>query len=139
MKQDYGRGAGRDMYAQIDFDQRGSGDAWGDAWGDAGPAGPGGPRRGGRRGPEGRARRGGFPGGPGGPGDSGPRGHGPRGGHGGPGGRGRGGRRGSRGDVRGAVLTLLAEQPMHGYQLIQEIAERSGGSGSRAPAPSTRR
>jgi DNA-binding PadR family transcriptional regulator len=31
------------------------------------------------------------------------------------------------GDVRAAVLGLLAEQPMHGYQLIQEIAERSGG------------
>ena len=31
------------------------------------------------------------------------------------------------GDVRAAVLVLLAEQPMHGYQLIQEIAERSGG------------
>ncbi len=30
------------------------------------------------------------------------------------------------GDVRAAVLVLLAEQPMHGYQLIQEIAERSG-------------
>ncbi|WP_233565655.1 PadR family transcriptional regulator [Cellulomonas sp. PhB143] len=29
--------------------------------------------------------------------------------------------------MRGAVLTLLAEQPMHGYQIIQEIAERSGG------------
>jgi DNA-binding PadR family transcriptional regulator len=31
------------------------------------------------------------------------------------------------GDVRAAVLVLLAEQPMHGYQLIQEIAEHSGG------------
>jgi DNA-binding PadR family transcriptional regulator len=31
------------------------------------------------------------------------------------------------GDVRAAVLVLLAEQPMHGYQLTQEIAERSGG------------
>ena len=31
------------------------------------------------------------------------------------------------GDVRSAVLVLLAEQPMHGYQIIQEIAERSGG------------
>jgi len=31
------------------------------------------------------------------------------------------------GDVRAAVLILLAEQPMHGYQIIQEIAERSGG------------
>ena len=34
----------------------------------------------------------------------------------------------ARGDVRTAVLALLAEQPMHGYQIIQEIEERSGGS-----------
>lgn len=34
----------------------------------------------------------------------------------------------SRGDVRVAVLALLAEQPMHGYQIIQRIEERSGGS-----------
>lgn len=34
----------------------------------------------------------------------------------------------ARGDVRAAVLALLAEQPMHGYQIIQEIEERSGGS-----------
>ena len=33
-----------------------------------------------------------------------------------------------RGDVRVAVLALLAERPMHGYQIIQEIEERSGGS-----------
>ena len=33
-----------------------------------------------------------------------------------------------RGDVRAAVLALLAEKPMHGYQIISEIAERSGGS-----------
>lgn len=33
-----------------------------------------------------------------------------------------------RGDVRTAVLTLLAEHPMHGYQIIQEIEQRSGGS-----------
>jgi len=32
-----------------------------------------------------------------------------------------------KGDVRAAVLALLAERPMHGYQLISEIAERSGG------------
>src|SRR5919112_6315161 len=31
------------------------------------------------------------------------------------------------GDVRATVLGLIAEQPMHGYQIIQEIAERSGG------------
>jgi len=38
-----------------------------------------------------------------------------------------GGRMG-RGDVRAAVLALLAEKPMHGYQLIHEIEERSGGT-----------
>lgn len=32
-----------------------------------------------------------------------------------------------RGDVRAAVLALLAEQPMHGYQIIHEVEERSGG------------
>jgi DNA-binding PadR family transcriptional regulator len=32
-----------------------------------------------------------------------------------------------RGDVRAAVLALLAEQPRNGYQLIREIARRSGG------------
>ncbi|MGL4305882.1 MAG: PadR family transcriptional regulator [Mycobacteriaceae bacterium] len=35
--------------------------------------------------------------------------------------------RGRRGDVRAAVLILLAEEPMHGYQLIREITERSHG------------
>lgn len=33
-----------------------------------------------------------------------------------------------KGDVRAAVLVLLAEKPMHGYQIIREIDERSGGS-----------
>ncbi|MBL8927337.1 MAG: helix-turn-helix transcriptional regulator [Pseudonocardia sp.] len=43
---------------------------------------------------------------------------------------GRGGRRGRRtprGDVRSAVLALVAEQPRHGYEIIQEIGERTGG------------
>ncbi len=39
-------------------------------------------------------------------------------------GRGRGGR-GRRGDVRAAILLLLQERPMHGYELIQQIRERS--------------
>jgi DNA-binding PadR family transcriptional regulator len=39
-------------------------------------------------------------------------------------GRGRGGR-GRRGDVRAAILLLLQERPMHGYELIQQIGERS--------------
>ncbi|TAJ46868.1 MAG: PadR family transcriptional regulator [Herbiconiux sp.] len=38
------------------------------------------------------------------------------------------GSRMGRGDVKAAVLALLAEQPMHGYQIIHEIEERSGGS-----------
>ena len=29
----------------------------------------------------------------------------------------------SRGDVRTAVLLLLVEEPMHGYQLMQAIAD----------------
>lgn len=33
----------------------------------------------------------------------------------------------ARGNVRAAVLLLLEEQPLHGYQLIHEIAHRSGG------------
>ncbi len=32
-----------------------------------------------------------------------------------------------RGDVRASVLALLAEEPMHGYQIIREIEERTGG------------
>ena len=73
---------------------------------------------------------------------------GPRGSvrHGGPKGRGRGmraagpdegthrgppfgrGSRARRGNVRKAIFVLLDEQPMHGYQLMQTIAERSEGS-----------
>ncbi|GGE84938.1 PadR family transcriptional regulator [Mycetocola zhadangensis] len=33
-----------------------------------------------------------------------------------------------RGDVRAAVLALLFEKPMHGYQIIREIEERSNGA-----------
>ncbi|RNL87472.1 PadR family transcriptional regulator [Halostreptopolyspora alba] len=32
-----------------------------------------------------------------------------------------------RGDVRASILALLAEEPRNGYQIIQEIEERSGG------------
>src|SRR3954451_22147487 len=38
------------------------------------------------------------------------------------------GSRMGRGHVRAAVLSLLAEKPMHGYQIIREIEERSGRS-----------
>jgi DNA-binding PadR family transcriptional regulator len=83
-----------------------------------------------------RGRRGGpgfGPGfGPGGPG-FGP-GFGPGGRGFGPRGRGRGrGRKTARGDIRLAVLTLVAEQPRHGYEIIQEIAERSGGAWRPSP------
>src|SRR3954453_6420511 len=58
----------------------------------------------------------------------GPPGHGPgpgpwmfRMGHGGP--------RRRRGDVRAAILALLGDRPMHGYEMIQELEERSDGMG----------
>src|SRR3954454_8294059 len=81
----------------------------------------------------------------------GPRGRGhmpPGGGFGGPfdmppgGGRGfgprEGGRRGrrgraGRGEVRSAILQLLAEEPMHGYQLMQAVADRTGGAWRPSP------
>jgi DNA-binding PadR family transcriptional regulator len=85
---------------------------------------PGG--RGGRGGGRGRGRRHdrgmdgagygpGFAGGFGPFGPFGPRGFGGR------------GPRVKRGDVRAAALALLAEEPMHGYQVITEISERSDG------------
>jgi DNA-binding PadR family transcriptional regulator len=43
------------------------------------------------------------------------------------GGRGRGRGRRGRGDVRAAILALLAERPMHGYEMIQELEARTGG------------
>lgn len=83
------------------------------------PGVPGGP------GMRGRAGFGAFgPGyGPGfgGPFHGGPAGFGPRGRY------GRRGGRAKRGDVRAAALALLAEEPMNGYQIIQQISERSGG------------
>lgn len=38
-----------------------------------------------------------------------------------------------RGDVQPAVLALLKEQDMHGYQIIQELTERSGGTWTPSP------
>ncbi len=37
------------------------------------------------------------------------------------------GRKARRGDIRAAALLLLAEQPRNGYQIMQEIEERSQG------------
>ncbi|MGW7299736.1 MULTISPECIES: PadR family transcriptional regulator [unclassified Streptomyces] len=91
----------------------------------------------------GRRGRGGFEGlraafgpfGPGGPGFGGPPGFGGGPGPGPWGPRGRGGPRGRarRGDVRASILALLKERPMHGYEMIQEIAERSGGAWKPSP------
>ena len=67
--------------------------------------------------------------------EDGPRSHRGRGPHhGGPGGsRRRGPGRAPRGDVRAAILLLLADEPMHGYQLMQAIGERSGGRWTPSP------
>lgn len=102
--------------------------------------------------PRGRQRRGDFPSAPYGEGfdprrgafyphgehGPGPRGHGGGRGFGGPRGFGGAGgfgpgRRAGRGDIRAAILLLLKEQPMHGYQLIQEIGDRSGGQWRPSP------
>jgi len=44
-----------------------------------------------------------------------------------------GGPRARRGDIRTAVLLLLQEGPMHGYQIIQELSARSGGTWRPSP------
>lgn len=41
--------------------------------------------------------------------------------------------RAGRGDVRTAILALLREEPRHGYQIIQDITERSGGAWKPSP------
>jgi DNA-binding PadR family transcriptional regulator len=48
-------------------------------------------------------------------------------------GGGPGRQRAARGDVRLAILALLAEAPRHGYQLIQDIGERSHGAWTPSP------
>ena len=54
--------------------------------------------------------------------------------HGGPWGfTGHRGPRARRGDVRAALLVLLAEEPRNGYQLMQEIEERSEGAWRPSP------
>ena len=65
---------------------------------------------------EARLRGFGWPG-PFGPWGPGGHRHGPRGGQ---------GRRG-RANVRTAVLALLSERPMHGYEMITELENRTGG------------
>jgi DNA-binding PadR family transcriptional regulator len=60
----------------------------------------------------------------------------PFGGFGGPGGGGPwrgGGRKARRGDIRTAALLLLAEEPRNGYQIMQEVQERSEGAWSPSP------
>jgi DNA-binding PadR family transcriptional regulator len=54
-----------------------------------------------------------------------------RGGRGGPEGRGRG--RIHRGDVRTAILLVLADEPMHGYQIMQAMSDRTGGAWRASP------
>ncbi len=91
--------------------------------------GQGGPRGGEEFGPRMRHRQGGgF--GPGG-GQFGP---GFFGGF-GPGGGPRFGRgpKAARGDVRLAILTLVGEEPRHGYQIIQELSNRSNGMWQPSP------
>ncbi|ELP68034.1 PadR family transcriptional regulator [Streptomyces turgidiscabies] len=112
---------------------RSHGEEFGPGFGPGHGHGHGGPRAFGRGGFEGRrAAFGPFgpgfggPGGPGGPG-FGPGPWGGRGGRGGPRGRAR------RGDVRASILALLKDRPMHGYEMIQEIAERSGGAWKPSP------
>jgi DNA-binding PadR family transcriptional regulator len=66
----------------------------------------------------------GFPGEFGGPGPGfGPGGRGPRG----------RGRKARRGDIRAAALLLLNEEPRNGYQIMQEVSERSEGVWSPSP------
>jgi len=122
----------REAWAMAGVGARGAGD---DRPGDEGGHGA---RRRGRPGRFGPGPFGPGPFGPGrfGPGRFGPGGFGPGGfGPGGPSRRGGGRRfgRGGRGDVRAAILLLLTEGPMHGYQLIQQITERSGGVWTPSP------
>jgi DNA-binding PadR family transcriptional regulator len=47
--------------------------------------------------------------------------------------RSRGGPKVRRGDVRLAIIDVLAAEPLNGYQVIQEIARRSGGEWKPSP------
>lgn len=48
-------------------------------------------------------------------------------------GRQNGGRRARKGWIRGAILALLAERPMHGYEMISELSQRTGGAWNPSP------
>ncbi len=61
----------------------------------------------------------------------GPHGHHPH--HGGPGPRGRGPKMFDAGAMRYVVLQLIAEKPRHGYEIIKELEQRSGGGYSPSP------
>jgi DNA-binding PadR family transcriptional regulator len=54
-------------------------------------------------------------------------------GRGAPGGRGRGRGRIQRGDVRTAILLVLADEAMHGYQIMQAVSDRTGGAWRASP------
>ena len=41
--------------------------------------------------------------------------------------------RARRGDVRSAILLVLADEPMHGYQIMQRLEEKSGGAWRPSP------
>lgn len=41
--------------------------------------------------------------------------------------------RARRGDVRAAILLALVDEPMHGYQIMQRLEERSGGAWRPSP------
>ena len=43
------------------------------------------------------------------------------------------GSRAKRGDVRAATLLALADEPMHGYQIMQQLEQRSGGAWRPSP------
>ncbi|MEV0613311.1 PadR family transcriptional regulator [Nonomuraea sp. NPDC050404] len=125
---EYKRAAREAIHALTDAFEQMSGHRHGDRGDPGAPGDRGGPHdrrhRGRRGGPPGPFPfdfgRGGPFGGPGGP----------FGGHRGWGGR---GRKAKRGDVRAAILALLAEEPRNGYQIIQEIAERSEGGWKPSP------
>lgn len=116
------RGAPFQMWV-AQSDDRGSSDDHGPRERGRGRRGHGERNRHGDGGPFGRGREGMRPAfGPGGFGPNGDFGRG----------RGRGGR-GRRGDVRAAILLLLEERPMHGYELIQQIAAKSNGTWKPSP------